>query len=107
MIAPDGGNWASIFLGLIGVVTVGVLRMRKWLSRDSVDRAGDGAEFKVINMLNHQLALRDQHTTELLKALDEAQMQICQLRSQVALLVDQVRQLRLQVEMLTGKHSDQ
>lgn len=96
------GGVAGALSSAAAVIIGGTLWLRKWLSRDAVERAGDGATLSVIKMLQAQLEREREHSSELARALETSHEQIGELRRQVADLTEQVRVLQAQVKALGG-----
>ncbi|CAN7268195.1 hypothetical protein [Caballeronia sp. LjRoot31] len=53
--SKSAGIWGWIGGGGLGVLGITALQLRKWLSRDGVDRRRDSAEKDLINTLSEQL----------------------------------------------------
>lgn len=98
MTAPNPGDWTGPMLGALTVIGGGFLWLRKWLRKDSVDSAGDGATIRVIKLLQRQLEAANDRNDALVKALGESNRQIDELRAQVVRLTTEVEGLRAQLE---------
>lgn len=90
-----GGLIVSASVALIG----GAAWVRRFFSRDAVDRAADGAQTDVIRILREQLAQERERADRSSEALDRALSQISELKAQVFDLTEQVRQLKLQINV--------
>lgn len=88
-------------LGILGTgvagIAAGFLLLRKYLSNDSVDRAGNEAQLQIIKMLQDQVTQERARADAAVTARDEAVNQIGMLRAQVAQLSMQVESLKTQV----------
>lgn len=98
MTAQNPGDWTGPMLGALTIIGGGILWLRKWLRKDGVDSAGDGATLRVINMLRDELDRANARNDALLKALGESNRQIDDLRAQVVRLTAEVEGLRAQLE---------
>ncbi|QMV33194.1 hypothetical protein 23F_00032 [Ralstonia phage Gerry] len=104
MNPPDSQLWGLIG-GAAGAVVAAFVMLRKYLSRDAVDRAGDAADIGAIKRLNDLLdeerkARREAETRAdmFAKERNEAIMQIGELKGQIAALTMQVALLNSKVE---------
>lgn len=97
----DPTNLPSGVGGLIGVagaaVVGAVLWLRKFLSRDAVDRSADSAYRALIDDLRAQINLERARNKELSDSRDAAIAQIDGLRQQVSDLSEQVARLQRQI----------
>jgi hypothetical protein len=94
---PDTTGILSILgTGVAGIAT-GFLLLRKYLSGDSVERAGNDAQLQIIQMLQDQIKQECARAHDAIVARDEAVNQIGLLRAQVAQLSMQVESLKTQV----------
>lgn len=96
------GGIAGAVSAAAATIIGGSLWLRKWLSRDAVERAGDKGTLSVIDMMQKQIDREREHSAQLMSALDSSHEQIGELRKQVADLTDQVRVLQGQVRALGG-----
>lgn len=87
--------------GLIGVagaaIVASVLWLRRFFSKDSVDRSADAAYRSLIDDLRAQITLERTRNQELRESRDAAIAQIDGLRQQVSDLSDQVAKLQRQI----------
>ncbi|WVS23981.1 hypothetical protein QkW1_58 [Ralstonia phage QkW1] len=104
MNPPDSQLWGLIG-GAAGAVVAAFVMLRKYLSRDAVDRAGDAADIGAIKRLNDLLdeerkARREAEARAdvFAKERNEAIMQIGELKGQIAALTMQVSLLNSKVE---------
>lgn len=104
MNPPDSQLWGLIG-GAAGAVVAAFVMLRKYLSRDAVDRAGDAADIGAIKRLNDLLdeerkARREAEARAdmFAKERNEAIMQIGELKGQIAALTMQVALLNSKVE---------
>lgn len=94
---PDTSGILSIFGTGIAGIAAGFLLLRKYLSGDSVERAGNGAQLQIIEMLQEQVKQERDRADAAVTARDQAVEQIGLLRAQVAQLSVQVESLKAQV----------
>lgn len=99
------GGTGGALGALVAAVGGGLLWLRKFLSRDAADRAADGAEKDIIDILRQQLQLERERSDKLVTSLDAANEQIGQLRAQVAELSAQVRGLQSQLSAFTPERA--
>lgn len=92
---------------LIGVIAtgimsilIGVTSLRKYLSRDAVDRAGDKAQLEIISMLRRQVMDERNRADAATLARDEALTEIRQLKDQIAKLTLQVQNMQTQLSQV-------
>lgn len=97
----DPSNIPSGVGGLIGVagaaVVGAILWLRKFLSRDAVDRSADTAYRSLIDDLRAQVTLERERNKELSDSRDQAIEQINGMRQQIADLSEQVSRLQRQI----------
>ena len=97
----DPSNLPSGLGGLIGLASAAVvgaiLWLRKFLSKDAVDRSADTAYRSLIEDLRQQIELERGRNKELSESRDAAIEQISGLRQQVSDLSDQVAKLQRQL----------
>jgi hypothetical protein len=94
---PDGSGLIATIAGGIASIGAGFLLLRKYLSSDSVERAGNEGLLQIIELLRAQVDREQARADAAVKARDDAIDQITQLRQQVAELTTQVQNLRKQV----------
>lgn len=93
------GGW----LGAVAAAVVGGgLMLRRWLSSDAVNRAADEARVEVIQMLTEQLAAANARADMFARERNDAIREVGDLKTQVALLTAQVRQMQAQLERLNA-----
>jgi hypothetical protein len=102
---PDTSGILSIFGTGIAGIAAGFLLLRKYLSGDSVERAGNDAQLQIIQMLQEQVKQERERADAASAARDQAIEQISQLRAQVAQLSVQVESLKTQVMVSGAVHS--
>lgn len=106
MQMPDdfstGGVWGWVGGGVASVIGA-ALMLRKWLSRDAVDRAGDRAEVNIIETLTSQLAAANARADMFAKERNDAIREIGDLKAQVAQLTAKVEIMQNQLERMYGK----
>lgn len=90
--------------GVFLTIASGILIIRKWISRDKLERAGDregeGMYARLNKLLNEEREARieaDKRADMFAKERNEAIMQIGELRGQVQALTSQVEQMRMQL----------
>lgn len=92
---------ATGLFGILGTgvagIAAGFLLLRKYLSSDSVERAGDAAQLQIIQMLQDQVKQERARADAASDARDRAVEQISQLRAQVAELSLRVENLKTQM----------
>lgn len=97
---PDFGTGTGL-LGIIATgfaaITGGILVLRKYLSSDAVDRAGDHAQLDIINMLRQQVTDERARADAAATARDNALSEIRALKDQVAQLTLQVQSMQQQL----------
>jgi len=94
------GGW----IGAIAATVIGGgLMLRKWLSRDAVDRAGDRAEVNIIETLTAQLAAANARADTFAKERNDAIREIGDLKAQVAQLTAKVEIMQNQLERMYGQ----
>lgn len=99
---PDSTGILSILgTGVAGIAT-GFLLLRKYLSGDSVERAGNDAQLQIIKMLQDQVAQERARADAATAARDQAIEQISQLRIQVSMLSLQVKDLQMRIPNTTS-----
>ncbi|WP_212589936.1 hypothetical protein [Bordetella genomosp. 7] len=76
--------------------------LRRWLSSDAVNRAADEARVEVIQMLTEQLAAANARADMFARERNDAIREVGDLKTQVALLTAQVRQMQAQLERLNA-----
>lgn len=94
---PDSTGILSILGTGVAGIAAGFLLLRKYLSGDSVERAGNDAQLQIIQMLQEQVKQERARADAAVTARDEAVNQIGMLRAQVAQLSMQVESLKTQV----------
>lgn len=94
---PDSTGILSILGTGVAGIAAGFLLLRKYLSGDSVERAGNAAQLQIIEMLQAQVNQERARADAAVLARDQAVEQIGQLRAQVAQLSMQVESLKTQV----------
>jgi hypothetical protein len=94
---PDGTGLIGVIGTSIAGIAAGVLLLRKYLSSDSVERAGNDAQLQIIQMLQDQVKQERARADEATASKDRALEQIDQLRAQVAELSLQVQNLKVQI----------
>jgi len=82
----SGGGIGGWIGAIAATVVGGGLFLRRWLSKDAVERAGDEAQKEVIDMLTAQLAAALARADTLTKELRLAYESIADLREKVARL---------------------
>lgn len=93
------GGW----LGAIAATIVGGgLMLRRWLSKDSVERAGDEARVEVIDMLTTQLAAANARADMFAKERNDAYREVADLREKVARLETRMEHLQAKLEMINA-----
>lgn len=104
MNPPDSQLWGVIG-GAAGAVVAAFVMLRKYLSRDAVDRAGDQADIGAIKRLSDMLdeerkARREaeERADMFAKERNEAIKQIGELKGQITALTMQVELLNMKVE---------
>lgn len=91
------GGW----IGAIAATIVGGgLMLRRWLSRDSVERAGDEARVGVIDMLTTQLAAANARADMFAKERNDAYREVADLREKIARLETQMGYMQAKLERL-------
>lgn len=99
-LLPNGAG--GLIAGAAAAIIGGTLWLRNFLSKSATDRAADTAQTTVIQMLNNQLVVEQQRAESFRKSLDEATLQISQLRREVSDLTDQIARLQAQITMFQG-----
>ena len=94
---PDGTGLLGVLGTGVAGIAAGFLLLRKYLSGDSVERAGNDAQLQIITMLQDQVKQERLRADQAVAARDAAVEQISQLRAQVAQLSVQVQSLQNQI----------
>ncbi|AZW29154.1 hypothetical protein L506_0505 [Bordetella bronchiseptica GA96-01] len=94
------GGWVG---AIAATVIGGGLMLRKWLSRDAVDRAGDKAEVNIIETLTIQLAVATARADAFAKERNESVREIGEQKAQIAKLTVQVEMMQAQLERMYGQ----
>ncbi|MDF3858073.1 hypothetical protein [Achromobacter denitrificans] len=93
------GGW----IGAIAATIVGGgLMLRRWLSKDSVERAGDEARVEVIDMLTTQLAAANARADMFAKERNDAYREVADLREKVARLETRMEHMQARLEMINA-----
>ncbi|WP_313064669.1 hypothetical protein [Achromobacter animicus] len=93
------GGW----IGAIAATVVGGgLMLRRWLSKDSVERAGDEARVEVIEMLTTQLAVANARADTFAKERNDAYREVADLREKVARLETRMEHMHARLEMINA-----
>lgn len=90
------GGWLG---ALAATIVGGGLMLRRWLSRDSVERAGDEARVEVIQMLTEQLAAERARADKFAEDRNAAYGVIAEMRERIA-------RLETRLEHLEGKNAN-
>lgn len=93
------GGWIG---GIAAAIVGGGLMLRRWLSRDAVERAGDEARVEVIEMLTQQLAAANARADRFAQERNDAIREVGDLKVQVALLTERVTSMQRQLEKLNA-----
>lgn len=108
---PDFDQLGKLLGGAAAALIAGWLMLRKWLSRDKFERAGDEAGIGVISRLNKLLdeerkARREAEARAdmFAKERNDAVKEIGELRGQVQSLTFQVVEMRKQLENYVKSH---
>lgn len=99
---PDGTGLIGVIATGIAGLGAGLLLLRRYLSGDSVERAGNEAQLQIIQMLQDQVKQERARADAASSARDEAIQQIGLLRQQVAQLSTQVEGLKAQMTASTA-----
>lgn len=91
------GGVSSVLGAAAGLIGAAVLWLRRFLSKDSVDRSADAGYRLLIEDLRMQVQIERARNTELRESRDAAIAQIDALREQVSNLSDQVTRLQRQI----------
>ncbi|VFR94010.1 hypothetical protein RAN3_1899 [plant metagenome] len=91
------GGWLG---ALAATIVGGGLMLRRWLSRDSVERAGDEARVEVIDMLTTQLAAANARADMFAKERNDAYREVADLREKIARLETQMGYMQAKLEKL-------
>ncbi|SOE48119.1 hypothetical protein [Orrella dioscoreae] len=91
------GGWLG---ALAATIIGGGLMLRRWLSRDSVERAGDEARVEVIDMLTTQLAAANARADMFAKERNDAYREVADLREKIARLETQMGYMQAKLERL-------
>lgn len=102
---PDGTGLIGVIGTSIAGIAAGILLLRKYLSSDSVERAGNDAQLQIIQMLQDQVKQERARADEAVASKDRALEQIAQLRAQVAELSLQVQNLKIQITAAGSIHN--
>lgn len=93
------GGW----IGAIAATIVGGgLMLRRWLSKDSVERAGDEARVDVIDMLTKQLAAANTRADMFAKERNDAYREVADLREKVAKLETRMEYMQARLEKINA-----
>ncbi|KAG0730842.1 hypothetical protein G6F23_015895 [Rhizopus arrhizus] len=76
--------------------------LRRWLSKDSVERAGDEARVEVIDMLTTQLAAANARADMFAKERNDAYREVADLREKVARLETRMEHMQARLEMINA-----
>lgn len=98
---PPGG-WLGAVIAAIIMIGTASLSLRKYLSSDSVERAGNKAQLQVIQMLKEQLDYQRARAEAAEHTRDTAIAEIGKLRIQVTELTNQVQSLKTQLAAFAG-----
>jgi hypothetical protein len=97
----DGGpvTWGGAAIATI----TALITLRRWLSRDKIDRSLDDATLKLIAQLQAERDAANVRASEAYARADAAMKTAADLQTEVALLRFQVTALNEKVAQLTGK----
>lgn len=88
-----GGTGGVIGTALAAIIGGGLM-LRKWLSGESVDRAGNDATVKLIETLTQQLAVANARADQFAKERNEMVEVVGDLKTKIAELTIQVKNLQ-------------
>ena len=104
MDISDVGANAPVTWGSTGAaLIVAALTIRRWMSRDKVDRSLDGATVQLIQSLQAERDAANKRASDAEARADEAMKASAALQGEVQLLRYQVAALNEKVAQLTGK----
>lgn len=106
-ISDVGQNAQYTWGGGAAALIIAALTIRRWMSRDKVDRSLDAATVQLIQSLQSERDAANKRAADAETRADAALSASAALQSEIALLRYKVEALNAQVAQLTGKPLEQ